>query len=403
MGALPLKVLSLFSGIGGLDLGLEASGFDTLGCIEMDAVARTTIERNRPEWRLIEPHDVSAVARDLRPRDLGLEAGELGMLAGGPPCQPFSKAAQHLASGRKGLDDPRADCLKGLFRLVESFLPRVILLENVAGFINGRESALPFLEKQLKRINRKCGTNYAVQFRVVNAADFGVPQTRSRAITVALRDGGDFEFPSPTHTDNHVAAGDALRGPLGTPRERSGYWADLLPSIPEGENYLWHTNRGGGKSLFGWRRRYWSFLLKLARDLPSWTIAASPGPSTGPFHWDNRPLTPEEMLRLQSFPRSWKLVGKEREKVRQAGNATPPLLAEVFGRAIADQVFGAPLKGKPKLRIPRLRKMPPRSPVQPVDEKYLKHIGEHEAHGGTRQGPCPGGIKLKSELQESNR
>ena len=74
----------------------------------------------------------------------------------------------------------------------------------------------------------------------------------------------------------------------------------LLPSIPEGENYLWYTNRGGGLQLFGWRTRYWSFLLKLAKSLPSWTIQAQPGSAIGPFHWRSRKLTTREMCRLQT-------------------------------------------------------------------------------------------------------
>lgn len=398
-----MTVLSAFSGTGGLDLGLECAGFETLGCIEQEEAARLTLSRNRPSWRLIEPHEIVAAAKLLQPSNLGLRKRELGILAGGPPCQPFSKAAQYRAQGRQGLDDPRANCLAGLLRIVEEFLPRVILLENVSGFLSGRGSALPHLEHQLLRINRKCGTHYELQYEVVNAADYGVPQARRRAIAVARRDGQPFLFPEPTHAGCPIVAGDALRKPLGTPRTRSGYWADLLPSIPEGENYLWHTNRGGGKPIFGYRARYWSFLLKLAKDLPSWTLAAAPGPSTGPFHWDNRPLTPEEMLRLQSFPESWKLEGEERQRVRQAGNATPPLLAEVIGRAIADQVFGQEPLGSPELRIPRRRTMPAQSRVQRVPAKYRKHIGDHPDHGGTAQGPCPGGIGASVGLQEASR
>lgn len=402
-GTQHMTVLSAFSGTGGLDLGLEHAGFETLACIEREEAARRTLGRNRPGWRLVEPHDIVEVAKVLRPADLGLRKRELGVLAGGPPCQPFSKAAQYRAQGRRGLDDPRAKCLAGLLGLVEAFLPRAILLENVSGFLSGRESALPYLQKELLRINRDCGTHYFLQREVVNAADFGVPQLRKRAIVVARRDGRPFTYPEPTHAGYHVVAGDALRKPLGVPRKRSGYWADLLPSIPAGENYQWHTNRGGGKPIFGYRARYWSFLLKLAKGLPSWTLAAAPGPSTGPFHWDNRPLTPEEMLRLQSFPESWKVEGGERQRVRQAGNATPPLLAEVIGRSIAKQVFGKEPQGSPKLRIPRRRTMPAESRVQPVPAKYRKYIGDHPDHGGTGQGPCPGGIGATVMPQGASR
>ena len=99
----------------------------------------------------------------------------------------------------------------------------------------------------------------------------------------------------------------------------------MLRSIPEGANYLYHTPKGAGERVFGYRRRYWSFLLKLAKDRPSWTIPAQPAQNAGPFHWDNRRLSEKEMLRLQSSPSKWHLAGGREERVRQIGNATPPL------------------------------------------------------------------------------
>ena len=102
-----------------------------------------------------------------------------------------------------------------------------------------------------------------------------------------------------------------------------GKWADLLPSIPEGSNYLHHTDRGEGMPLFGWRRRYWTFLLKLAKNRPSWTIQAQPGPAVGPFHWSNRRLSVRELSRLQTFPDDVNIVGGARigsEATRQRGS-----------------------------------------------------------------------------------
>src|SRR5206468_6143085 len=106
----------------------------------------------------------------------------------------------------------------------------------------------------------------------------------------------------------------------------SGKWADLLPTIPEGKNYLWHTPRGGGEPLFGWRTRYWNFLLKLAKDQPSWTIQAQPGPAVGPFHWKSRRLSTRELCRLQTFPDDVVIVGDRMSLHRQVGNAVPSLL-----------------------------------------------------------------------------
>src|SRR5205085_2163673 len=101
------------------------------------------------------------------------------------------------------------------------------------------------------------------------------------------------------------------------PPRASGRWADLLPSIPEGENYQFHTRKGDGVPLFGYRTKFWSFLLKLDRSEPAWTIPAQAGPSTRPFHWNNRPLTIKELARLQTFPTKWRFAGMQRDQIRQ--------------------------------------------------------------------------------------
>ena len=160
-------------------------------------------------------------------------------------------------------------------------------------------------------------------------------------------------------------------------------------SVPEGENYQYFTERGDGPPLFGYRRRFWSFLLKLAKARPAWTVPANPGPSTGPFHWESRPLAPEEMLRLQTFPVWWKLEGRYRAQIRQAGNATPPLLAEMLGRVIASQLFGVDFCGPPTLAIPRAEHVPPPVPPKPVAPGYMSLTGQHAPHPGAGLGPRP--------------
>ena len=156
-----LLCLSAFSGIGGLDLGLERAGFSTIGAIEADAAARRSLALNRPRLTYLEPHDINEVARHLLPRDLGIRTGELALLAAGPPCQPFSKAAQWSQTGARGLDDhERTSCLRGLMTLVERFLPHALLIENVPGFATGEGSALPMIEESLADLNHRCGTRY---------------------------------------------------------------------------------------------------------------------------------------------------------------------------------------------------------------------------------------------------
>jgi len=153
-------LLSAFSGLGGLDLGLEMAGFRNVGCIEFDAIARQSLKANWHKRRLIEPHDITVVAAKLRPRDLGMRRRQLFMLAGGPPCQPFSKAARWSHRAMRGLEDPRAKCFKGFIQLIETFLPQVVLIENVQGFVAGRTKVLSKLRKSLHEINAAHGTNY---------------------------------------------------------------------------------------------------------------------------------------------------------------------------------------------------------------------------------------------------
>ena len=227
-----------------------------------------------------------------------------------------------------------------------------------------------------------------------------MPQFRRRVFVIGSRDGAEFEFPKPTHVDRsevdwtesrqrHMTAWDALHdlpAPLDSAAKTRGKWSELLPTIPEGNNYLWHTDRGGGEPLFGWRRRYWSFLLKLAKDQPAWTIQAQPGPATGPFHWDNRRLTMREMARLQTIPDDVEIIGDLGEAQRQLGNAVPSLLAEVLARAIATQIFKKRARtARLALTPAALAPPPPRTPA-PVPAQFTNLRGKHAAHPGTGKG-----------------
>ncbi len=385
-----LLCLSAFSGIGGLDLGLEHAGFSIIGGIENDTAARQSLALNRPRRKYLKPHDINEVASNLLPRDLGIAEGELALLAAGPPCQPFSNAAQWSQTGALGLNDHRAGTLHSLLTLVERLLPHAILIENVPGFVKGSRSALPILEERLADINCQSGTRYKLVCRILNAAEFGVPQRRRRAIIIAFRNGAIPVWPATTHRDYPVRAWDALHDMCpATPPASSGRFAGLLPSIPEGQNYQFFTERGKGPPLFGYRRRFWSFLLKLAKAEPAWTVPANPGPATGPFHWNNRPLAPEEILRLQTFPSFWKLDGTYREQVRQAGNATPPLLAEILGRSIKAQLSGTKIRGNPALAIARSEFVPAPTPPQPIAAEYMALVGHYDPHPGAGRGPKP--------------
>jgi len=389
MAAHKRTVLSVFTGAGGLDLGLEAANFCVIGCIESDENARCTIATNRGAlWPLL-GRDIASSIERITPRRLGIARKALSILAGGPPCQPFSKAAQWSRTAT-GMRDRRSRCLNSFFRLAELFLPQVILLENVPEFIAGNRTARRVVTDALRRINKRNGTHYKLQWQIVNAADYGVPQRRRRAILIAPRDGKKFEWPKPTHRDNPTTAWDAIGSLSDSKRPVAmGKWARLLPSIPEGKNYQWHTAKGKGRNLFGYRTRYWSFLLKLAKHEPSWTLSAQPGPGTGPFHWENRPLTVKELLKLQTFASSWKVSGNHRAQVRQIGNATPPLLGEIIGRALGRQVFSARYPAALKFQIRRRRNLPTADGHKKVPVLFLVQEGMYAPHPGPGRGPKP--------------
>lgn len=395
-----LRAISLFTGAGGLDYGFEAAGFRTAVALEIDPRCCLTLQANR-RWPIIR-RDIATVPTAELLAEAGLRPGEADVLIGGPPCQPFSKSGFWATGDARRLADPRATTLEGYLRVLSEARPRAFLLENVEGLgFKGKDEGLQLIHARLRSINEAHGTSYGATIAVVNAADYGVPQLRRRVLVIGLRDGGTFRMPRPTHAASdealpvaeatHLTAWDALHD-LAAPDDPAvilkGKWADLLPTIPEGENYLWHTDRGGGEPLFGWRRRYWSFLLKLAKARPSWTIQAQPGPATGPFHWDNRRLTAREMARLQTFPDTVAITGSIADAQRQLGNAVPSLLAEVIARAIRAQLGRQPADtGAPSLALRRAA-LPAPAPAIPVavPRRFLALRGTHEAHPGTGLG-----------------
>jgi DNA (cytosine-5)-methyltransferase 1 len=395
-----MKTISLFTGAGGLDLGLEAAGFQISICVDRDADARQTLSANRPNWRLLQPGDIDDHSPEEMLTQAILKRGEAALLAAGPPCQPFSKAAYWANGDTHRLADPRSKTLTAYLGVVEAALPQVLLLENVDGLsYRGKREALDFLLDGIEQINRRLGVRYHPCVFCLNSADFGVPQIRQRTYLVADRDGRSFTPPSATHgpagrnrtVEPYLTAWDAI-GDLDMPdwdaslRPR-GKWAGLLPSVPEGHNYLWHTSRSGGWPLFGWRTRFWSFLLKLSKNQPSWTISAHPGPSTGPFHWRNRSLSTRELCRLQTFPDGFRVFGGHTAARRQLGNAVPPLIGEILGREIAVQLLGAVPSAMLRCQLDRRGDCPPPEPVAPVPPDYWSLIGHYPAHPGVGKGP----------------
>jgi len=408
-----LKAISLYTGIGGLDFGLEAAGITTAVAVEMDGACCRTIRLNR-SWPVIEG-DIHNVSSRQILKTAGLRKGEADLLVGGPPCQPFSKSSYWVNGDSLRLDDPRADTLAAYLRVLRDSRPRAFLLENVYGLAyKGKSEGLDFLLRGIHQINAETKSKYSVACAVLNAADYGVPQTRERVFLIGSRDGTEFRFPARTHApvenralldiglEQHRTAWDALgdlvQSATGPGLEVAGRWGALLPSIPEGQNYLWHTPRNGGQPLFGWRTRYWSFLLKLAKGRPSWTVQAQPGPYIGPFHWTSRRLTTHELCRLQTFPEGLKFECSRNEVQRMLGNAVPSLLTEVLAREIRKQLLGSPLRGSLKLLPPKRANTPLPEPVRPVPIHYMALVGNHAEHPGTGRGR--GAVRRGPERRE---
>lgn len=398
-----LQVVSLFSGCGGLDYGFKAAGFSVRFANDFDNFSCDTLRLNGQEHVLHAPIEDIGISEIVG--IIGTQPGACDVLIGGPPCQPFSKSAYWSKGDTLRLKDPRANTLEQYFRFVEDLQPQVFLLENVHGLnYNGKEEGFQFIMERIKEINHKTDLHYVPSWAVLNVADYGVPQLRVRFFLVASRRGRRFRFPDPTHVASEEAQlplfGETAMMPYVTaweaigniPRDSKqklqvgGKWAELLPSIPEGENYLWHTDRREGLPLFGWRTRYWSFLLKLSKKLPSWTIQAQPGSAIGPFHWNNRKLSWQEMAAIQTFPKNFIIDAPRTEIQRQIGNAVPSLMAEVLAREISKQMFDKNFENNLSLSVPRCDTIPEPEPVEPVPKKYLHLIGDHAAHPGTGKG-----------------
>lgn len=355
-----IPVIDLFAGAGGLSLGAAEAGCDVRLSVDNDEVSCRTVEAN-PEFLRgeVECADVTELSgADLR-RLAGLEDADPLLVIGGAPCQPFSKAAYWVEAGDEAAyrraraaggaaekplppefarPDDRRTLVEEFWRLVRESDADGFVFENVRSITHPRNK--PVLQA-LERAARARG--YKLRFVTANAAEYGVPQRRQRVFLLGSKHRRPDE-PQITHAPAAVAeeqgklpfevAGPSLAPYAGKkffePEEVvEGRWAEHLKTVPPGWNYKAHTAWGGHPNpTWETETRYWNFLLKLSPDLPSWTINASPGPWTGPFHWETRRLRTPELAALQTFPDGYVFEGTRRERVRQIGNAVPVLLAQ---------------------------------------------------------------------------
>ncbi len=344
--------IDLFASAGGLTLGVKASGVTTVCAVEVDPYRAATFRLHTP--------GATVLKSDVRQACFSSYRGKIHLVYGGPPCQPFSSGGK-----RRAASDER-DMIPEFIRVVGEIRPPAFLMENVPGLAVGDRKT--YLEDVMDRLER---LGFVISWKVLNAADFGVPQKRRRLFIVGLR-GARFRFPEATHGPAkalpYVAVCDVLPPhPIGQPNPSKVFYAknpDLRPSPFDG-----HLFNGGGRPI--------------DRTRPSHTILASAGGNkthffddqglVPPYHQElsaggkprsgtlpgARRLTVLESALLQTFPADTVFRGPHTAQYRQVGDAVPPRLAEVLGRALLEQLTGGSAPSTPDLRVPRQRTLFP--------------------------------------------
>jgi len=358
------KALSLFSGAGGMDIGIKNAGFQVPACIEMDRFACETLRWNN-EIKTKSSKVIEADIRTIVPSalfdDLQIKKGKLSLLFGGPPCQSFSLAGKQL-----GLSDARGPLLFEIIRFAQVLEPQVILLEQVKGLLSARDAVGKKAGVFESFLNQLEDAGYIPKWRVILAADFGVPQLRERLFVVATRGHNGFLFPERTHapleecnglfsSQPFTTVGSVISG-LGKPDkkvkgqtvyDRPDSHVDVTPErdkerilqVPEG-SYLAAQTHLGEELRRGLTPKDTTKYLRMHRKRPANTLRC------GEIFYhptEDRYLTPREYMRIHGYPDEYELKGPIRSRTgtvrnldqhRQVANSVPPPLAEVLGQAI---------------------------------------------------------------------
>lgn len=330
------RTIELFAGAGGLALGLEKAGFDTIGLVEFDKSASETLRCNRPQWRVIHD-DVANISCLNLENYFNIQKGSLDLLSGGAPCQAFSYAGKRL-----GLEDARGTLFYHYAIFLEKLQPKIFLFENVRGLLTHDKGRT--YESILNIFSEAGYTIKENQKKVLNAWNYGVPQKRERLITIGIRndlvDKIHFEFPTP-HKYKPVLQDILLDCPKSSGTSYSehkkkifelvppgGYWRDIPKEIAK--DYMktcWYM--GGGRT---------GILRRLSLSEPSLTVLTSPSQKqTDRCHpLEARPFTIRENARCQSFPDNWQFCGSVGQQYKQVGNAVPVSLAYEIANKIRE-------------------------------------------------------------------
>lgn len=309
------KLLSLFSGCGGLDLGFVQAGYELVWANDYDHWSCQTYKKNFGDH----VHEGSIVDVDFS------KVPDCDIMTGGFPCQDFS-----MISKRGGLETDRGNLYKHFVRAVDEKKPKVFIGENVKGILSANKG------KAIEQIVEDfAALGYTVKYRLCKFAAYGTPQLRERVLIVGIRNDIDyeFEFPEYTHDEsNYVSALEALKGVEKVPFNNEHQnitqgTVEKLKLIPEGKNFTAipkdspHYVKGMISHVY----------RRLHRDLPSTTIIAGGGGGTWGYHYEEpRPLTNRERARLFGYPDDFIFEGSITEVRRQIGNSVPPIAAKVF-------------------------------------------------------------------------
>ena len=339
-----IQAISLFSGAGGLDLGCLLNDIEVKISNDFDDDSIETLKKNH---QFSGTKIIKADIKNYKPKLLEKYLnGKKTIIIGGPPCQPFSKNGYWIKNkNRKITKDPR-NCINDFFRFVKNLNPDGFLIENVESILHPTNKlAIQYITYATKKLN------YQFKMFKVNALDYGVPQKRKRVFFFGSKKDFQLEEPERTHFDpknpylsttylkpyetvgDHIKEFNVNKYYEKYENTSEGTYFRELKKVPPGKNYLALCD--GEKSNFKTGTRFWNFLLKLKADLPSWTIAAQPGPWVGPFHWTNRRLRAPEIAAIQTFPKHYKFYGNRRSIQKQIGNAVPPLLGKAMVNYLA--------------------------------------------------------------------
>jgi DNA (cytosine-5)-methyltransferase 1 len=345
------KFVSVFSGAGGLDLGLQNAGWQCVYATDFDRHAIETLKINAAAGRfrsdgVIQHADIRDIDGAQILSNIDQRRGDIELLAGGPPCQSWSSAGHQL-----GFNDPRGRLFEDYLRVAKGLDVRWLLFENVRGLITARGpegtpgSALSAIRKAL------LAGGWQTRVELLNAADYGAPQRRVRVILMGYRSGDEPPLPKPSHAQNgdegrapwvSLASGLADLGPLSADDiiRPSGKLALELASIPAGSGVKSpgkrETTRPGGH----WGYKQGAFVADMQRPARTVTANAQQDWVRDPVHGLRR-LTPHECAALQTFPIDWQFSGKRVDQYRQIGNAVPPLLGERVGAVLLQHVANA--------------------------------------------------------------